>query len=45
MAWQRARRQVMGGGRRGRRLGVARPLQEGRDIGIVLNFKHRILGA
>jgi len=32
----------MGGrrrGRRGRRLEVARPLQEGRDIGIVLNFK------
>jgi len=32
-------------GREGRRLGVARPLQESRNIGIVLNFKNYILGA
>jgi len=35
----------MGGGRRGRRLGVAQPLQEGYDIGMVLNFKNRVPGA
>jgi len=33
------------GGREGRRLGVARPLQEGRDSGIVLNFKNCVPGA
>jgi len=32
-------------GRRGRRLGLAWLLQEGRDIGIVLNFKNRVPGA
>jgi len=32
-------------GREGRRLGVARPLQESCDIGVVLNFKNRISGA
>jgi len=32
-------------GREGRRLGVAWPLQESRNIGIVLNFKNCILGA
>ena len=33
------------GGREERKLRVARPLQEGRNSGIVLNFKNCVLGA
>ena len=45
MARRRAMEEGEEGEERERRLGMARPLQESRNIGVVLNFKNRVPGA